>query len=445
MKMHSKGVDLTKYSEIGTAAFPPDSFPSSRELPAETVAPPSTLAQVRIIGLDICRSVAILATMFSHALAEGGAQPYYPLDHPGLIWLRLFLQLSPPVFIILFGAVLEIVYRPRIEAGQKQQTVARLLTRAAQCYLLYLVTLLAMLAAGLSSPGYTLRCALFFGASPYGDILKFYTLALAFAPALLLLRNRLGLAALGAITIVIHLLHPLILQLAVPETAAGDAYLSPIIGFLIGGGERVTGGPSVLHGMTFVIWGMMIGQTAMVLARPSSSRREIVRAAGGMAALLLISATVLLVFWNYEAPHDTVRDLSSLAYRNANHPIYFAFGLFGTLLAVFASLILYDGLRMKAGRSLAFAGKTSLFTFSFGNALLYLAPALTLSLTGSWIYTLILFCLVCLQSYAFNWLQTVRDNPLASRFQALIVQINSVVGWLPKQLAAPYAGFLGWR
>lgn len=443
--MQGNGVELTKYTAAGPADLPRDSFPLTRELHAETIATSSRTAQIRIIGLDICRSAAILATMFSHALAEGGAQLYYALDHAGLIWLRFFLQISPPVFIILFGAVLEVVYRPRIQGGQKHQTIARLLTRAAQCYLLYLVTLLAMLAAGLSSPAYTLRCALFFGATPYGDILKFYTLALAFAPALIWLRDRGGFVTLGAISIGIHLLHPLITRLAVPETSAADAYLSPVIGFLIGGGEVVTGGPSFLHGMTFVIWGMMIGRAVIVLTRASSSRQEIMQAACGMGALLLVSGAVLLAFWNFDAPFHTVRDLSNLTYRNINHPIYFAFGLFGTLLAVFVCLILYDVLRVKVGRSLAFAGKTSLFTFSFGNALLYLAPALTLSLTGSWIYTFALFFLVCLQSYAFNWLQTAHGNWLATRFQALIVQINSAVSWLPRQVAASYAGLLGWR
>ncbi|MGE6696959.1 Long-chain-fatty-acid--CoA ligase [Hyphomonas sp. NPDC076900] len=443
--MHGKSVELTKYNAIPAPEFTRDSFPLTRELHAETGAPSSSATQVRIIGLDICRSVAILATMFSHALAEGGAQLYYSFDHAGLIWLRLFLQMSPPIFIILFGSVLEIVYRPRIEAGQKQQTIARLLTRAAQCYLLYLVTLLAMLAAGLGSPGYALRCALFLGGTPYGDILKFYTLALALAPALIFVRDRLGFLALGAVSVAVHLLHPLIMQLRVPETSPAHAYLSPLLSFLIGGGEVVTGGPSFLHGMTFVIWGMMIGRAVIVLSRPGSSRREIAQAAISMAALLLVSGAVLLAFWNFDAPFHTVRDLSSLAYRNINHPIYFAFGLFGTLLAVFTGLILYDGFRVKFGLSLGFAGKTSLFTFSFGNALLYLAPAMTLNLTGSWIYTFALFFLVCLQSYAFNWLQTARGNWLATRFQALIVRINSAVGWLPKQLAAPYGGLLGWR
>ncbi|PKP81198.1 MAG: Long-chain-fatty-acid--CoA ligase [Alphaproteobacteria bacterium HGW-Alphaproteobacteria-18] len=407
--------------------------------------PPSASRQTRILGLDICRSAAILLTMFSHALAEGGAQLYYALDDTGLIWLRLFLQMSPPIFIILFGSVLEIVYRPRIEAGEKMQTTARLLTRAMQCYLLYLVTLLAMLAAGHSSPSYTLRCALFLGVTPYGDILKFYTLALAFAPALIFLRNRLRFPALIAASIAIHLLHPVISRIFVAETSPGDAYISPVIGFLIGGGEIVSGGPSVLHGMTFVIWGMLIGRAVIVLTQGVATRREILQVIATMGAMLAASAAVLLLFWNLKAPAETLQALSNLSYRNANHPIYFAFGLASTLIAVFVCLGLYDGLHVRFGRALIFAGKTSLFTFSFGNALLYLAPVLALSLMGSWVYTFALFFLICLQSYAFQWLQTASGNPAATRFQAAIAQINARVGWLPRRVAPGYASLLGWR
>mgnify|MGYP001447117256 CR=1 FL=1 len=91
--------------------------------------------------------------------------------------------MAPPIFIILFGTMLEIVYKTRFEQGRAVQATSRLLTRALQCYLLYVVTILSMLAAGHTTPGYALRCILMMGVTPYADILKFYTLALAFAPA----------------------------------------------------------------------------------------------------------------------------------------------------------------------------------------------------------------------------------------------------------------------
>lgn len=439
--MRNNDLKLTKYNLPGL----PEALPVDLPLMGNVQASSSTDRQPRILGLDICRSAAILLTMFSHALAEGRAQDYYALTDTGVIWLRLLLQISPPIFIILFGSMLEIVYRPRIEGGQPLQTTARLLTRALQCYLLYVLTLLAMLAAGLSSPAFTLRCALFLGVTPYADILKFFTLALAFAPVMIFLRNRVGFPVLMTASLAILMVHPMIAQIAVPPAAASADLVNSAIGFLIGGGVTVVGGPSVLHSLIFVIWGMLIGRAVIMLTRGGSTRQDKLKAAGILAAMFAVSAVVLLMFWNLKAPAETVLGLSNLTFRNANHPIYFAFGLASTLVAVLLCLAMSDWMGLKIGQSITFAGKTSLFTFSFGNALLYLAPLLALSLTGSWIYTFILFFLVCLQSYTFHWLQTSRGNPLAARFQAMLGWINARLSWLPKRVAPNYAGLLGWR
>lgn len=439
--MQEKGVKLTKYSLPELPEVLQVNLPRAGDAPIT----PSADRQPRILGLDICRSAAILLTMFSHALAEGHAQDFYAFTDAGLIWLRLLLQVSPPIFIILFGSMLEIVYRPRIEAGQPLQTTARLLTRALQCYLLYVVTLLAMLAAGLSSPGFTLRCALFLGVTPYGDILKFFTLALAFAPAMIFLRNRLGFGVLIAASLAILIAHPLIAQIVVPQTASSAELVNPVIGFLIGGGSTFVGGPSVLHSLCFVIWGMLIGRAVIMLTRQGSSHQDILKAAGILAAMFAASALALLMFWDLNAPAETLQALSNLTFRNANLSIYFAFGLASTLVAVLLCLAISDGMGLRIGQSITFAGKTSLFTFSFGNALLYLAPVMALSLTGSWIYTFVLFFLVCLQSYTFQWLQTSRDNPVAARFQVMLGWINGRVSWLPKRVAPNYVSLLGWR
>lgn len=439
--MRNNDLKLTKYKLPGLREV----LPIDLHLKGDVQADASKDRQPRILGLDICRSAAILLTMFSHALAEGHAQDFYAQTDTGLIWLRLLLQISPPIFIILFGSMLEIVYRPRIEAGQPIQTTARLLTRALQCYLLYVLTLLAMLAAGLSSPAFTLRCALFLGVTPYADILKFFTLALAFAPVMIFLRNRMGFPLLMTASLAILMVHPLIAQIAVPPAAASADLANSVIGFLIGGGVTLVGGPSVLHSLIFVIWGMLIGRAVIMLTRGDSTRRDKLKASGILAAMFAASVLVLVMFWNLKAPAETVLGLSNLTFRNANHPIYFAFGLASTLVAVLLCLAISDGMGLKIGRSITFAGKTSLFTFSFGNALLYLAPLLALSLTGSWIYTFILFFLVCLQSYTFHWLQTSRGNPLAARFQVMLGWINARLSWLPKRVAPNYAGLLGWR
>lgn len=418
-------------------------MPSS---PKSVTLDASATGQSRIIGLDICRSAAIAIVMFSHSITESGLYAYFDYDTGGLEIMRILIQIAPPIFINLFGSMLEIIYRPRINAGQGREVTARLLTRALQCYLLYVFSLLALLAIGVNSSGYTVRSALLMGVTPYTDILKFYTLALAFAPVLLFLRKRLGLPVLAMAALAIHFAHPLISQIIVPGHSFTAEYFNPVIGFLIGGNQFVVGGPSVLHGMTFVVWGMLLGRVVTVLTQ-GSSPKEILNATGTVVLMYLVAVSTMVVFWNFTDPQETLRYLTNMGFRNYNHPMYFAFGMAGAMTAIIACLVIYDAHGARVGRSIAFAGKTSLFTFSFGNVLLYLAPSLQLGAAGSWIYAVALFLLICIQSYAFNWLQTrspQTPNRFVAWFQRLQSRINAAVGRAARLVAPRYAGILGW-
>lgn len=401
----------------------------------------------RIIGLDICRSAAILTVMLSHSIIEADVYDHYAPDNIAIVLLRLAIQVAPPIFIILFGSMLEIAYKPRVESGHGRDVTARLLTRALQCYLLYLVSLLAMLAVGLNTVGYTIRCALMMGITPYTDILKFYTLALAFAPALLFLRIRFGLPVLVVASLAVHFAYPVISHIIVPGTSDLAYYANPVIGFLIGGDQIDVGGPSVLHAMSFVIWGMVIGRIVNILTRENATRKQLLNALGALIFMLVAAGITLELAWNLRAPLDTAVHLADMSIRNHNEPIYFAFGLTGALLAIFLCLILYDANSFRFGQSLTFAGKTSLFTFSFGNVILYLAPQPDLGVQGAWAYGLFLFLLVCLQSYIFHRLQTLSPGSagrFVDWFQDTLSRINESVARLPRLVAPRYARLLGW-
>ncbi|MFN3314741.1 MAG: Long-chain-fatty-acid--CoA ligase, partial [Hyphomonas sp.] len=261
----------------------------------------SAARQPRIIGLDICRSAAIATVMLSHSITESGLYAHYQYDAGGFLVLRFLIQMAPPIFIILFGSMLEIIYRPRINAGQGREVTTRLLTRALQCYILYVVTLLAMFAAGLNSFGYTLRCALMMGITPYTDILKFYALALAFAPGLLFLRKKMGLPALALAALAVHFAFPLISHIIVPGKTFAAEYSNPVIGFLIGGEQHDVGGPSFLHGMTFVIWGMLLGRIITFLTQETSSRADILNATGTVLLMYVVALATLAFYWNLDA------------------------------------------------------------------------------------------------------------------------------------------------
>lgn len=52
------------------------------------------LKRQRIVGIDICRSFAIIAAMGSHSLIAAGAFEHN--QGTGMTLLRFFMQLSPP-------------------------------------------------------------------------------------------------------------------------------------------------------------------------------------------------------------------------------------------------------------------------------------------------------------------------------------------------------------
>jgi len=396
----------------------------------------ATRPRARIVGIDICRSIAILLAMFSHALVEAGTLKATP--ESVAIPLRFLLQMAPPIFIILFGTMLEFVYKARIEDGEYMQATRRLLTRALQCYLLYVVTILSMLVVGLSSPGYALRCILMMGVTPYADILKFYALALAMAPALLAMRIRWGLMPLVIVSLLVHLAHPLIAAAPTPPLVNGKDYLSPVLGFLTGMTTQDVGGPSVMHGLTFVIWGMVVGK-AIKLMTNGDSEADMAEGKQLLSGMFVAAAGVTLLLWNWDAPLQDFVGIATLSIRNANLPLYFSLGCAVTIACVMLCIQLYDRMGASFGRPVTFAGRTSLFTFSFGNVLLYLAPNLTPSLLGSWAYAVALFAAICLQSYIFWRVQAPASDKSQTAMGAWMGEFIRTITRRVSGLTTPFA------
>lgn len=226
-------------------------------------------------------------------------------------------------------------------------------------------------------------------------------------------------------------------------------YSNPVIGFLIGGEQHDVGGPSVLHAMTFVIWGMLFGRVVTFLTRESATRTDILNALGALLAMYAVGAATLTWFFvAFGDPMQTIRDLANMLLRNENHPIYFAFGMVTAMTAIITCLILYDGNDVKIGRRVVFAGQTSLFTFGAGNSFLYIVPQLDLNTAGAWAYCLFLFACICAMSYAFQQVQNTggaASGRLTGRLKQAINRITETVSGLARRLSPIYAGVFGWR
>jgi hypothetical protein len=314
---------------------------------------------MRYLGIDLARSVAIIFVILGHALMGANVQ-----EGAGVSALRFFLAVSPPVFFCLFGCMLQLIYARQYAAGRQTEIVQRLLTRAVQCWALYLLTCAAMcVAAGLPFT-YLVRCALFLGDTPYTDILKFYAALLLTAPVLVAVSVRHGIWPLIAVCLSIQAAFPLISQVPPMQGFAG---LETLSAFLYGGEYTGHTGPSVIHGLGFVVFGMLLGRVwqsrpgqEFLLSGPGWALRA------GFLAMLAATAT-----WIIAGGHNLLDPVERVTLRNTNHPLYLLLGCTAAIafIEVFSALRRLAGIGAKSFWMIF--GQTSLFTFCFGNILLY--------------------------------------------------------------------------
>ncbi len=314
---------------------------------------------MRYLGIDLARSVAIIFVILGHALIGANVQ-----EGAGVSALRFFLAVSPPVFFCLFGCMLQLVYARQYAAGRQTEIIQRLLTRAVQCWALYVLTCAAMcIAAGLSIT-YFVRCALFLGDTPYTDILKFYAALLLAAPVLVAVSVRHGIWPLVAISVAIQAAFPLISQIPPMQGFAGSGTVSA---FIYGGEYIGHTGPSVIHGLGFVVFGMLLGRIWQ--SRPG--REFLLSGPGWVLRAAFLAMLASTAAWIIAGGHNLLEPAERVMLRNTNHPLYLFFGCTAAIvfIEVFSALRRLAGMGAKS--FLLIFGQTSLFTFCFGNILLY--------------------------------------------------------------------------
>lgn len=310
----------------------------------------------RIVGIDLARSFAIFLAMTSHVLTVCHSSTF--VSDASFNLLRPLLHAATPTFIVLFGSMLSIVYLPRF-CDQPQEITARLISRAMQCYLLYALSVVVLY---ITDPEYSfffsISTVMLLGVTPFTDILKFYAVALLASPLLLSAARRYGSAPLLAFSILVHLFFPAIERLG--EEVGGKLPLpvGRLAMFLFGVGDFGLAGPSVLHGLTLVIFGMALSRWLI-----SSEVRHLW---GVLAAATALLVGVLAIAGTPAFLHD------AMALRRANDPTYFVIGLASACMMACSAVLATRGPHAhEHWAKLTFFGRTSLFTFAFGNMLLY--------------------------------------------------------------------------
>jgi hypothetical protein len=390
---------------------------------------PSATKLPRISALDHARSIAILLAVASHSMLRFDAVDYV---FGGVIWdiWYILVRVAPPIFILLFGSLLEIIYTSAARAGGLRRPATRLMQRAIQCYLLFLATLSVAVLTGEISAGYFITNALFMGVTSFVDILKFYAVMCAVAPLLIWVRIRYGFAPLIIAVVAIQLLQQFIFHLPSPPQLFGRDGPARMASFFLGIGDYV-GGPSVLQGSFFVVMGMLLGNIVGRSARGDGPPSPLPQLAL-MAVALGVAAITAAPFFD---PAVTLASFTSMDLRNANHPFYFMTGSLGAVLLVMATTVANHRERPGYPLRLSMIGQQSLFAFSVGNAIIYLMPPGERGPTVSLLLAAFTFVLIYAATALYDRLtqssaktsQSLLIRLLSRRLTALLITLNKPI------------------
>jgi len=319
----------------------------------------------RLDFIDIARSVAVILAIFAHAMHFHD----WPqnLDGPSTI-LRFTMRTATPLFLLMFGLMLELVYVRKADKTGLKSVTKRLIVRSGQCYLGYALTVLAGFISGYDNLEETILTLLFLKNSSLADILGFYCIVLLVAIPVIWLRLKFGLWILIVFLVLIWI---------------GDIYLKQYtwkdfgmingwVGILLGTGTYPFG-PSVWHGFTFVLVGMVIANSLSTWREHNLQSFYKVSISFAIIALAVIlhlvnTASLAEVFENFHR---------YTAYRAHNHYGYYAIGSFTGIVTLILLSKLYPlGQKLPSSASkLLVLGRSSLLSFSLGNIFLNLIPA----------------------------------------------------------------------
>jgi len=285
--------------------------------------------------------------------------------------LRLTLHLARPTFLMLFGAMLALVYLPRVERHGLAGVARRLTVRAGQCGLGYAATVAAAWVGGHRTGEEAIGAALLLGDSRFSNVLKLYAVALLLAIPWLALMTRFGRGVAVALGLIVWPLTPLLDRIDWPERDTALAHLTALVVGHPGGQTSF----SVAHAFTLFSVGLLVGE-ALRRERDHADRGSLTRRAlaiGLIGGAVGIGAVVQLDL-------DTFLRGMAGSFRTHHRIAWYAISAAEVALAL---LILhrlvqrwqltYDGLR-----SWLVFGRRPLLAFALGNSLLNLVPPGTL-------------------------------------------------------------------
>lgn len=305
----------------------------------------------RLNFVDSSRGLAVVLAMLSHALLQFSANvDVLETVRP---WISIVTRSATPTFMILFGIMIEVAYLRKLREGSALRTVqTRLLARAITCYALFVCITVAAFATGKLGGVETFKALSYQANGRFGTILKIYAVLFLLILVTLPLARRFGAwFFLGFATVA------WIVRWVAMETDLSDLY---VLHFLIGHAKGF--GPAILVGMTFVAFGMAIGE-----ALTGRSKWRL--------AAILLSGAVLQVAWSI-GEHGYMEWMVQTVktYRWINDPVYFAYGIVACALCLAIFALWHSFAAIPAPTALDTLGRDTLLFYGGGNIVINLLP-----------------------------------------------------------------------
>ncbi len=320
----------------------------------------------RLTFVDASRTAAILFAVGDHAMRHFGVMDL--LTGPEKYPVALLFRSATPMFYLLFGMMIELVYLRYYQTGGTPTLFRKALLRSVQCYACFaLVNIVGVMvtqreATWLAGP-------LSFAGNGIGavGVLRFYTLAFLLLPFIVMLRAAIGRIAYPLLFAVFWLVALLFLA---PSQSPDPCEAGPClrVAFLYAG--YAGSAYSLFHGLTIVFLGGMLAASFSATGLAAGWRRFLLSAAG----IGVVLALAVVAFVAREGVGAFLRGFQTNAFRFGHHYVYYGFA---TATALTLLLFFYLVQQRFDMRPLTLLGRRSLFSFTAGGVLLNLFLAAT--------------------------------------------------------------------
>jgi hypothetical protein len=317
----------------------------------------------RLHFIDFTRTFAVVLALLAHSLNSTKVFDRMGADS---LYIKQFTRTATPIFVFMFGFMIEFVYATRARASGVASIHRRLRVRSFQCYFGYCLTSFCTLLGGQQSLYKFAKSLVFFEGPRFGEILRVYAVIMLFTPLLVRLRLRYGVRFVVFCLASVLLSFPFVIQLKGVDFGVFNNPLNVLFGVGL-----VWGGPSVWHSMSFVLSGMLLASSLTGGAktlRNAFSRFYLI--ALGLVSICAVAWFPLV----YDGPAEAWVKFADSTYRSSNMPGYYLIGIVTSVfwITLFSVLI---GTR-ELSRPVKFflpLGLSSLFSFTTGNVLLNLS------------------------------------------------------------------------